>query len=91
MSATSFRSVRIALAIIIVVGGVSCATQQPVPQMPKYTTESGKACARNCQVTYSQCNLPCGEMVGGATTAQQRKQCLNNCNATLGDCYSTCE
>ncbi len=59
--------------------------------MPKFATEKGKACARSCQATYSQCSFACSQMIGGVATAQQRQQCLNNCNTILDDCYSTCE
>ncbi len=76
---------------VLLILTVSCATQQPAPAMPKYTTEAGKACARSCQATYAQCNLACSQMIGGTPAALQRGQCLNNCNATLSDCYSTCE
>lgn len=69
-----------------------CATQTAVPVMPQFTTEAGKACARNSQATYSQCNLACGEMrVKGLTTTKQREQCLNNCNQILKDCYTSCK
>jgi len=70
----------------------SCVTTQTqVPVMPLFTTPEGKACARNCQSIYAQCNMACSQMIGGARTASQREQCLNNCNKTLEDCYKTCE
>jgi len=80
---------KVLLVVVLILLG--CATQGPVPVMPKYITEEGKACARLCQQTYPQCNLACSEMVGGLTTAKQREKCLNNCNQTLKDCYLTCE
>jgi hypothetical protein len=78
--------------IIMVFIFAGCATTQTsAPPMPKYTTDAEKACARTCQSTYAQCNIGCGGMIGGMTTALQRKQCLDNCNQTLRDCYSSCE
>ena len=68
-----------------------CSTQSPPPAMPKFTTDQGKACARECIAINSQCIEACSKMVGGTTTAMQRAQCLDNCNQTLADCYSTCE
>jgi hypothetical protein len=70
---------------------LGCATQNPVPKMPNFTTDESKSCARLCQSTYANCNMACSQMIGGARTASQREQCLNNCNQTLADCYSTCK
>jgi hypothetical protein len=69
----------------------SCAPQTVVPSIPQYETKEGKACARECQFIYTQCNDACSEMVGDAITTIQRRWCLNNCNITIGDCYTTCE
>ena len=86
------KSLSVKLGIILVALVVAgCATQTPVTVMPRFTTEAGRACARNCQATYAQCSNACSGMVGGAATAKQREQCLNNCNQILKDCYSSCE
>jgi len=80
--------------LLIIAGTVflcSCAPQTVVPSMPKFDTQQGKACGRQCQVIYNQCIAACSEMIGGAATRQQRRVCLDNCNITIGDCYSTCE
>ena len=86
------KSLSVKLGVILVAFVMAgCATQNAVPVMPKFTTESGKACARACQATYSQCTMACSQMIGGATTARQRGKCLNNCNQVLEDCYLSCE
>ena len=77
----------LALLLMIPLGCV----QTTIPSMPVLTTEKEKACARECQTIYSQCNLPCGDMLGGPRTVNQREQCLNNCNSILRDCYGTCK
>lgn len=64
-----------------------CVTQQPAPTMPKFTTDKGKACARECQATYAVCNQGCGI----SRNSSQREKCFNNCNQILGECYTTCE
>ncbi len=72
--------------LILIVLFLSGCSQSTVPVMPEFTTENGKICARDCQSTYSQCNMACSDM-GLAT----RSKCLDNCNQILKDCYSTCE
>jgi len=86
------------MKIFLIVMGIaflcSCtAPQTVVPSIPHYETKEGKACARECQFIYAQCNNACSEItVGcGPPTRAQRGQCLDNCNITIGDCYTTCE
>ena len=77
----------LALLVLLATG----CTQRPPPKNPTYKTEASKACARDCQLIYSQCNIPCSETRGGAMGAGQRRACFNKCAVTLEDCYSTCE
>lgn len=82
----SLRFILVSLCIML----TGCMTQTEIPRIPNLTTESQKACARECQKIYSQCNTSCSQMTGGAPAARQREQCLDNCNIALEDCYGTC-
>jgi hypothetical protein len=75
-----------AVFLILMAMLFSACAQSTVPVMPELKTEHAKECARDCQTTYSQCNMACSEM-GLAT----RSKCLDNCNQILKDCYVTCE
>jgi len=81
-------TILITILIFILVG---CATQGNVPAMPKYETQSERACARKCQDTFAQCNLPCTQYQDGFLFPKKGKRCLDNCNQVLRDCYSSCE
>jgi len=83
----SLRFILAALFIML----TGCMKQTEIPRMPTLTTEKEKACARECQAIYSQCNTACSQMIGGSRTDRQREQCLNNCNIALEDCYGTCK
>jgi len=80
----------IIMAIAFILTGCA-ASKTKVPVMPTYGNQTGKACARSCQVTYNQCNMGCSQMVDGGATASQQRQCLDNCNQTLKGCYSRCK
>ena len=50
-----------------------------VPEMPNFSTESGRVCARSCQRTHAEC------MRGNMRASARRA-----CNVVLGQCYQTC-
>jgi len=76
----------IILGLILVLYSCGYQVQEPAPVMPKYSTDKGKACARECQLIYASCNDSCIGFRG-----HRDRGCLSNCNQLLGECYSTCE
>jgi hypothetical protein len=84
------KLVSLIVLFLVLLGG--CALK-PLPTMPTYTSEKGKACARQCQGIYVQCNYACGAGLeaDAPLPAYQRKQCLDRCGEALRDCYYSCE
>ena len=79
------------LIILMAIVFTGCATQTAMPVRPAFFSEDRKECASICELTYQQCNLSCGQMIGGETLAEHRRECFSGCNQTLEKCYSDCQ
>lgn len=61
-----------------------------IPEMPNFSTENEKVCARSCQKTYVDCTHSYSMMASGLMY-EKEDTIFDNCKQILGECYSTCE
>ena len=80
------RSRQLALALSLIAAAIliSCSAS-PLPPMPRYESPTARECGRSCQMNYSRCGVPCGEIQGWDSN-----RCFSRCGEIMEDCYQSC-
>ncbi len=80
-----------AVILVVMLFTYGCGSSlTSIPNMPSFTANAEKVCARSCQKTYVDCTQSYSMMATGLVY-EKNDSIFSNCNQILGECYSTCE